>query len=129
VRPDYIQQIEARLARCRLCTDDPVAFLGAVPDRAQTSRGHLEPTWGQYKLLREAGLSTVKGLTRALASGLIEALENRKQAGLCTYKQARTLAKHGLDPNMTYERAREVLNELRANNWQATPEMLAEAGA
>ena len=36
----------------------------------------------------------------------------------CTDKQAAVLRKFGYDPNVTFDQARQILDQLKANNWQ-----------
>ncbi|HEY3499267.1 MAG TPA: DEAD/DEAH box helicase [Polyangiaceae bacterium] len=54
------------------------------------------------------------------SSGDVEVTEEerRRKEGLCSPKQAKILAKHGLDPNMKWRKAREAIDAIAANGWK-----------
>ena len=57
-------------------------------------------------------------MTKAQASKLIETIQQRKRLGLCTYRQAQTLARFGYDTNKTFAEAKVLIDALAANKWQ-----------
>lgn len=54
-------------------------------------------TAAQLATLYAAGFDPPPALTKAEATVLIDAMVKRREAGLCTYKQARFLSRHGID--------------------------------
>jgi len=77
----------------------------------------LAPTEAQLATLERAGVP-VAGLTRGRASAAISAIVRRREQGLCSFKQARLLARFGLDPDATFEEASRRITELAANGWR-----------
>ena len=49
--------------------------------------------------------------------------ERRKAAGLCSPKQAKILARHGLNPDMKWKLAREAIDAIARNNWKLPGEI------
>ena len=90
------------------------------PDRAL---GHREATIGQRTTLENFGMEPEKvaRLTFDQASRQIDKLMSRRKRGLCTYKQARTLAKHGFGPDKSFDSARQIMDYLAANGWRIPP--------
>lgn len=80
------------------------------------------PTKGQYRALVNQGFDADLGkkLTRTQAGGVLDVMARRRKAGLCTYKMAALLQKHGYDPNMTFEEAARTIDTLAKNRWQRT---------
>lgn len=74
-------------------------------------------TPGQVKTLEGAGLD-VAGIDRATASSMIDAIFRRRDAGLCTLKQARTLARFGLPTNLRAGEASRVITAIADNGWR-----------
>lgn len=74
-------------------------------------------TPGQVKTLEGAGLDAA-GIDRATASSMIDAIFRRRDAGLCTLKQARTLARYGLPTNLRAGEASRVITAIADNGWR-----------
>lgn len=66
--------------------------------------------------------------SRREASKLIDTIKGRQKAGLCTYKQAKLLASKGLNPDLSFQAARNAIDALAANRWQPNAEILAQYG-
>lgn len=99
---------------------DPFAILGAV---ARPGRwGGMPVTEKQAELLERTGID-VSAYDRGQASELIDRIIGRQRAGLCSYKQARLLARAGLNPDVPFDVASSVIDELARNRWRA-PESL-----
>jgi superfamily II DNA or RNA helicase len=109
-------------ARYQAVDVSPFEILGA-PSTPGRWEG-IEATPGQRKFLEGAGISAAE-IDKGQASALIEAIAKRRAAGLCTFKQARLLAKHGLNPDVSFARANEVIARLAANRWRLPPELAA----
>lgn len=98
-----------------------------VGARSADSKGP-RATENQIDALKRYGVEVSKQPSRAEASTLIEALKNRRQQGLCTYKQARTLVRAGLRADLTFEEAKSAIDHLAANRWRPTGELVAQFG-
>lgn len=103
---------------------DPFNVLGAS-DRAGRWGG-IAPTEKQLEILENAGLEPkkIKGLDKGQASALITKLFQRRQDGLCTFKQAQRLARYGLNPDVPFEDARRAMDAIAQNGWKRAPEEL-----
>lgn len=107
-------------ARFRTVEIDPFSILGAV---ARPGRwGGMPVTDRQAEMLDRVGID-VSAYDRGQASELISRIIDRRQAGLCSYKQARLLAKAGLNPDVPFDVASAAIDELARNRWRA-PESL-----
>lgn len=107
-------------ARFRTIEIDPFSILGAV---ARPGRwGGMPVTDRQAEMLDRVGID-VAHYDRGQASELIGRIIDRRQAGLCSYKQARLLARAGLNPDVSFEVAVAAIDELARNRWRA-PESL-----
>lgn len=73
--------------------------------------------------LIEAGVLSkiVAKLSPVQIVAMARSLRNRRRAGLCSLKQARQLAKRGLNPNATREAAGRAMQALNAAGWVRTP--------
>lgn len=83
-------------------------------------------TEGQLQYLAGFGVE-MKGYvpSRSEASHLINHLRARSSKGLCSYKQARLLAKHGLTTDVSRAEASKMIDAIANNGWRA-PEWLME---
>jgi superfamily II DNA or RNA helicase len=72
----------------------------------------------QLEYIRGMGVEISSTPSRKEASELIDKLADRRRRGLCTYKQARTLAKHGLPTDLSFPEAREALDAIAGNGWR-----------
>lgn len=101
-------------------TVDPFNVLDLEPWRAR-GWDHDEPaSEKQTTFLERAGVPTA-GLTKRKASQIMSEVIHRRNTGLCTYKQAAILKKHGHDGHTTFEKAREIIDALAANGWKRMP--------
>lgn len=75
------------------------------------------PTEAQLGVLERAGYAT-KNITKRDASTIISAIVARREQGLCTVKQARLLARHGLRTDLSIEDASHCLDAIAKNNWR-----------
>ena len=67
-------------------------------------------------------------LSRKQAGSLLDAVADRRKRGLCTLKQARQLAKHGLRTDLTFVEAGAVMTVLAENGWRMTPTVAERFG-
>lgn len=99
---------------------DPFNVLDVVSGREPGWAVGKTATEPQLELLAKWGIPhrELEGMTRHKASRMIDALMNRRRLGLCSYKVARILKKHGYDPNLPAALASEVIVTLKANGWR-----------
>jgi superfamily II DNA or RNA helicase len=77
----------------------------------------------QRALLEQYGIALPEKASAQSASNIIDEAFKR---GLATIKQARTLAKAGINPSgMTKREASEAIDALARSGWRATPELIA----
>lgn len=67
-------------------------------------------------------------LSKKAAWKLTDTLKKRRKEGLCTYGQARVLAKHGLRIDVPMETATKIIDHLAANNWTPSAKLLERFG-
>jgi superfamily II DNA or RNA helicase len=113
------QQIRAQVAYSTRNVD-PFDFLGVQRD----GRGG-EATEKQLRFLRNMGVDLGGRVGRFEASKMIDRLQRRRSKNLCSYKQARLLAKHGLPDDLSFADARQAIDAIASNNWKA-PKWLFE---
>lgn len=100
-------------------------FGGAV-STCGTERGP-RATASQLRALERWGVKPPKKPSRGEASRLLDQLSDRKRQGLCTYKQARVLAKHGINPDVGFAEASGAIDKLASSGW--SPRVKAELQA
>lgn len=83
---------------------------------ALPSPGSTPPSQKQAAVIQRAGLSVPASAREA--SAIIAWLVPRWSAGLCSPKQARILARHGLPIDVTRERAGELITAIAENGWR-----------
>lgn len=66
--------------------------------------------------------------TKAAASKLIDTLQMRRRENLCSYKQARILAKHGLRTDVTFPDASKIIDAIARNGWRCPDDVRARFG-
>lgn len=110
------RELHKRPVRFKLVHLDDQLLLAGVTSRPGRWGG-VAATERQVELLARWGVKGADSMERATASDMISALVSRREAGLCTLKQAGLLARYGLNPQVTYDRAREVIDAISANNW------------
>jgi hypothetical protein len=85
-------------------------------------------TQAQVEALKRAGLNIPKMPSRGEAARALDALKLRREAGLCTIKQARALERNSLRKDLTFEQAAEAMEMLAANDWRVSPELAEKYG-
>lgn len=102
---------------------DPFHALGVKvtdSERYANSFGKRPATEGQVAALRTAGVPNdeLKGMSKRAAGKLLDALGERRSAGLATYKQMRQLRRFGVEQSdITFERASAAMNYITQKNW------------
>lgn len=67
-------------------------------------------------------------LSKSAAWKLTDTLKKRRKEGLCTYGQARVLARAGLRIDVPVETASKIIDHLAANNWLPSAQILERFG-
>lgn len=88
----------------------------------------LGPSEKQIEVLRRNGITSLADMTRSDATAKINEILDRQRRGLCTLKQEKTLAKHGLRTDMTFEEARFALDAIQQNGWSVPFWLREKAG-
>jgi hypothetical protein len=79
----------------------------------------------QIEQLKRWGFDVPPDCTSSQAETLIRKAKHRRAAGLCTYKQARTLAKQGFDTSkMRFETASSLIQALFDHNWRPPQDLV-----
>lgn len=127
-------------ARAKYGTRDvsPFKTLSANPRSGRW--GGIPPTYRQIAALEKFGLEFEETtdengtptwllggspIDKGQASALLDKLVHRASSKLCTYKQARFLMTRGLDPDVTFDVARGIMDAISANGWRV-PADIAE---
>lgn len=114
------ESVTASKAEYSRRTIDPFSVFDMAPRREPEYHKAGKPSDKQIALLKRCGLTDreLSGLTKFKASRLIGEVFARRDKGLCTYKQARVLAKYGHATHKTVQEASVIMNQLAANGWQ-----------
>lgn len=110
-------------ARYRTVDVSPFDVLGAPAREGRW--GGAPITERQAAALEKFGVEAV-GIDRGQASALLDKLVKRSREGLCTYKMARVLARHGLNPDVPFDAASEAMKAIAAAGWKRAPAWLLE---
>jgi hypothetical protein len=98
-------------------TVNPFDVLDIAPRREPGwFKGKL-PTPRMIEVLERAGIPT-QNVSFFQAQQLIASIIKRREKGLCTFKQAKVLARYGHSPDTSFEEARKIMDALARNGWQ-----------
>ena len=112
------QQVLALAPRTRFWAEATDVFTGLPELPVGDGTG---ATAAQLATLYAAGFDPPPALTKAEATVLIDAMVKRREAGLCTYKQARLLGRHGTDARaMSFDEASTRITRLMSR-WRRRP--------
>jgi superfamily II DNA or RNA helicase len=86
---------------------------------------------GQVSALMRFGLTEeqASSMSKREASKMVGEMIERSRRGLCSFKQARQMAKYGLRTDLTRAEASTVMDALAKNGWKPLPELVARFGA
>lgn len=107
-------------ARYNVSEVDPFVVLGASNRAGRW--GGIAATDKQVDTLKRNGIDASE-FDKGQASALIDKIVERSHNNLCTYKQARLLARHGLNPDVSFAAARRAIDAIAANNWKVPDEL------
>lgn len=101
-------------ARYSVSTVDPFDILDVRPAQ-QRGWDKVHPaSQKQVDLLRKMGVKNAAELSKAKATQLIGTLFERRNAGLCSYGQAKILKSRGYDANVSFADASKIITEIAA---------------
>jgi superfamily II DNA or RNA helicase len=114
------EHIKAR-ANYRAQNVSPFDVFDLGPVREPGWHKGRRPSDAMIGVLERAGVprKEIDKMTYTQVSASIGAITERRAAGLCTYKQAAILNKHGYaGDKATFAEANGIITQLKANNWQ-----------
>lgn len=99
---------------------DPFAILHLKPlVDDYGARFGMTATEKQIAALQKAGVELPEGMSRVRASQLIGSVFKRRELGLATFKQLKTLSRFGVtDVNVGFKRASEMIDAIANNGWR-----------
>jgi superfamily II DNA or RNA helicase len=99
---------------------DPFALLHLKPRQDDyAERFGMTATEKQIAALKNAGVDVPENLSRIKASQLLGSVFKRRELGLATFKQLKTLSRYGVtDVNIGFRRASEMIDEIARNGWK-----------
>lgn len=110
-------RIKASKVQYQAATVDPFRVLGFADAGDDENPQPLTP--GQVTTLQKFGVDIPAGLTKQGASKLIGRAILRRQKGLASYKQMRTLSRYGVDAQRMYlSTASKIIDAIAANGWR-----------
>lgn len=80
--------------------------------------GARDASMYQIDALRKAGLNVRSDISRTSASKLLDMVQERRRAGLCSIKQARKLRAYGLRDDIRFDAARSTLDVIAGYGWR-----------
>lgn len=111
------KHIKASHVDYRTTSVNPFVVFDLPPCREPAWHRGRELSEKQLAVLQRAGIDA-EGIGFSRASRLIEELKRRRAADLCTYKQAKTLLRYGLETNVTFRQASRLIDAIAANRWK-----------
>ena len=96
-----------------------VLHVRPLPEDGNAARFGMTATEKQIAFLERAGVEIAEDMSRARASQLIGSVAKRRDLGLATFKQLKTLRRYGLtDINVGFKRASEMIQAIVDNGWK-----------
>lgn len=89
--------------------------------------GGIPATEGQLRALANIGLKDTSGIDKGQAHALLDAVTKRREQNLCSYKQALTLARHGLRPDVSFADASFAITAIANNGWKTPAHLRQDA--
>jgi len=107
----------------------PMEVLGVIPPHEPGWHKGRKATPGQSSALTKFKVEpdVISRLSFCEASAMMDRLVKRSRDNLCSYKQAKLLAKYGESPNLTFPEASFVIDKIAGNSWQAFPEPISKS--
>jgi superfamily II DNA or RNA helicase len=107
---EEVEQRKKQNSKAARWRAEMVDLFGDLPEGTEHSEAATDR---QRDMLLRTGMKLPEDLTKAQASRLIDGVLQRRHDGLCTYKQARMLQRHGVDARrMTFAEANLRITQL-----------------
>ncbi len=97
---------------------NPFDILQVSPPRAHGWDTAAPASDAQRDLLSRMGVKTETTMSKRDASKLIDTLIRRRKTNMCTFKQAKLLARYGYRTDVSFAEARGIIDALAANHWR-----------
>ena len=117
---DLVKKRERITARAKYSTAkvNPFNVYDLEPVREKGWNQGKSPSVNQAAYLKKIGVDT-SGLSFTHASQLIQRTIDNRKNGLCTFKQAKCLARFNYDPkDITFQKAGELIDVIANNGWK-----------
>jgi superfamily II DNA or RNA helicase len=114
-RLDLVAQVRYRVVD----VEDQFVLLNVRP--APGRWGGVAATDKQLEVLKSLKIKGYEKLDRGQASDVIGAAMARRERGLCTVAQAGILLRNGINPDLPFDRAREIIDAIKSNGWRGVP--------
>ena len=105
---------------------DAFRLFGVTPYRERGWERGKEVTAKMRECLERQKLWQ-EGMNYSTARQLLQGMGDRREKGLCTFRQAAALAKRGLPTNVSFEKAHEWMDKIAGNGWQVPENIRIEA--
>lgn len=121
--------MKAREVKYKEQVIDPFGWWDTLPQRIGAAKQGRPASEKQISALLRMGVEPLRldDLGFSAASAMMETLVNRSKKGLCTYKQSKVMTKNGINPDVSFETARKVMDALARNNWKCSDQIRAIA--
>jgi hypothetical protein len=99
---------------------DPFGWWDTLPERISATKLAKPASDNQVSALMRMGVEPARltDISFSQASTMMKTLIERREKGLCSYKQSKLLKKNGLNPDVSFETAKRVIDALAGNSWQ-----------
>jgi superfamily II DNA or RNA helicase len=105
---------------------NPFDLFDLVPRREAAWHRGRKPTPKMAEVVERLGFNPAS-LSFTQASQLIDEAGKRRDKGLCTFKQARILAKYGESMDVSFAEASRLMDAIKRNGWKPLPKIKAAA--
>lgn len=107
---------------------DPFGIVGNG-EGDSTPASHAQLAYLEKLGVPEKELRRYQAASKRDVSNLIDQLRKRRADNLCTYKQARTLAKYGLRTDVDFNEAGRIITAIANNGWRCPDSVASRYGA
>jgi len=105
---------------------DPFKMFNVVPQRERGwERG--KPVTDKMRQALERQKLWEDGMSFSTARQLLQGMGDRREKGLCSFRQANLLCKNGLPPNVSFDVAKKWIDRIAGNQWRVPADIRAEA--
>jgi superfamily II DNA or RNA helicase len=102
---------------------NPFDIMDIAPKREPAWHKGRKPSDAMKEVLSNAGVPVTDKTSWWEAHLVIEEIVSRRKKGLCTFKQAKWLEKHGYSGQTSFKECQKIINAWAANGWQRPRDM------